>query len=243
MNSKTLDKKEIEFFDTMASNWWDEDGEMSFLHAMSEVRTRYIRDIVVNHFLITSESNKLLKGKNILDVGCGGGISTEPLARMGAKLTGIDHSKALIEVARSHSKFMNLKINYLNLDIQNLVKKKKKYDVVVALELLEHVKNFEKFCDFLTRCVNSNGIIILSTINRTYLAKLLVINIVENFIKKLPQGTHNYEKFIKPIELEKVFYKLGYRINELKGINWYPLDRWVLTKNVSVNYICSFIKN
>ena len=242
MRSETLDEEEVRLFNRLAEDWWDEEGEMSFLHSMSEIRMTYIRNIIFEHFVIKSESLKSLEGIRVLDVGCGGGIASEPMARMGAKVTGIDQSVELINVAKKHSKIMNLKIKYLNKTIENIVSSHAKYDVVVALELLEHVNNFSIFCKLLSECVESKGLIILSTINRTVLAKLLVINLAENILKKMPKGTHNFKKFIKPNELSNSFKSFGFKIRHLKGLTWLPSNRWILTDNTLVNYICTFVK-
>ena len=242
MHTDTTDKKEIKLFNRLSSNWWNENGEMSILHSMSEARMNYIRNILIKYFSIKSNSLKVLKGLKILDVGCGGGISSEPFARMGAKVTGIDLSSELIRVAKQHSRKMNLNIEYLHRNIKTIVDENKKYDVVVALELLEHVNNLSNFCELLGRCVHSKGLIILSTINKTALSHLLVIKLAEDVFNKLPRGTHNFKKFIKPEGLSKIFKRSGFEIKNLKGISWFPLNRWVLTNNTSVNYICSFVR-
>ena len=243
MHTDTTDKKEIKLFNRLSSNWWNEHGEMSILHSMSEARMNYIRNIVIKYFSIKSNSLKVLKGLKILDVGCGGGISSEPFARMGAKVTGIDLSSELIRVAKQHSRKMNLNIEYLHRNIKTIVDENKKYDVVVALELLEHVNNLSNFCELLGRCVHSKGLIILSTINKTALSHLLVIKLAEDVFNKLPKGTHNFKKFIKPEDLSEIFKRSGFEIKNLKGISWFPLNRWVLTNNTSVNYICSFVRS
>ena len=243
MHTDTTDKKEIKLFNRLSSNWWNEHGEMSILHSMSEARMNYIRNIVIKYFSIKSNSLKVLKGLKILDVGCGGGISSEPFARMGAKVTGIDLSSELIRVAKQHSRKMNLNIEYLHRNIKTIVDENKKYDVVVALELLEHVNNLSNFCELLGRCVHSKGLIILSTINKTALSHLLVIKLAEDVFNKLPRGTHNFKKFIKPEGLSEIFKRSGFEIKNLKGISWFPLNRWVLTNNTSVNYICFFVRS
>ena len=242
MSLNTLDKDEIIQFSKLANDWWDEEGSMSFLHAMSEIRTKFIKIELIEHFNL-KDKNKLLKGLNILDLGCGGGIASEPLCRLGANLTGVDESKKLIEVAKLHAKNMKLKINYQCTSIQNLVKLKNKYDVVVALELLEHVNNLEEFCKLITNLLTEDGIIILSTINKTFLSKLFVIDMAEKVLKKIPMGTHNYEKFIKPSEIKDIFHNYHFHIRSIKGINLNPIsNNWKLTDNKSINYIVSLTK-
>ena len=242
MSLNTLDKDEIIQFSRLADDWWDEKGSMSFLHAMSEIRTKFIKIELIDHFNL-KENNKLFKGLNILDLGCGGGIASEPLSRLGANLTGVDESEELIKVAKLHAKNMKLNINYLCISIQNLVKLKNKYDVIVALELLEHVNNLKEFCKLITNLLTEDGIIILSTINKTFLSKLFVIDMAEKVLKKIPMGTHQYEKFIKPSEIKDIFIKHNLHIRSIKGINLNPIsNNWKLTDNTNINYIVSLSK-
>ena len=242
MSLNTLDKDEIIQFSRLANDWWDEEGSMSFLHAMSEIRTKFIKIELMEHFNI-KDKNKLFTGLNILDLGCGGGIASEPLCRLGANLTGVDESEKLIEVAKLHAKNMKLKINYQCTSIQNLVKIKNKYDAVIALELLEHVNNLKEFCKLITNLLTEDGIIILSTINKTFLSKLFVIDMAEKVLRKIPMGTHNYEKFIKPSEIKDIFQNYNFDIRSIKGINLNPIsNNWKLTDNKSINYIVSLTK-
>ena len=242
MSLNTTDKKEIKLFDSLADEWWDEEGSMSFLHSMSEIRTQFILEQLTNNFQIKNK-HKILNDIDILDLGCGGGIASEPLCRLGGNVTGIDESENLINIAKLHSKRMGLKINYKCMDIENLIKLKKKYDVIVALELLEHVNNVEHFCELIIKLLKNDGIIILSTINRTILSKFFVIEIAENIIKKIPKGTHDYKKFITPEQLGAIFEKYTYEINNIKGMIWSPISyTWRLTRNTSINYILSLSK-
>ena len=242
MSLNTTDKKEIKLFDSLADEWWDEEGSMSFLHSMSEIRTQFILEQLTNNFQIKNK-HKILNDIDILDLGCGGGIASEPLCRLGGNVTGIDESENLINIAKLHSKRMGLKINYKCMDIENLIKLKKKYDVIVALELLEHVNNVEHFCELIIKLLKNDGIIILSTINRTILSKFFVIEIAENIIKKIPKGTHDYKKFITPEQLRAIFEKYTYEINNIKGMTWSPISNtWRLTRNTPINYILSLSK-
>ncbi len=242
MSLNTTDKKEIKLFDSLADEWWDEEGSMSFLHSMSEIRTQFILEQLTNKFQIKNK-HKILNDIDILDLGCGGGIASEPLCRLGGNVTGIDESENLINIAKFHSKKMGLKINYKCVDIENLIKLNKKYDVIVALELLEHVNNVEHFCELIIKLLKNEGIIILSTINRTILSKFFVIEIAENIIKKIPKGTHDYKKFITPEQLRAIFEKYTYEINNIKGMTWSPISNtWRLTRNTPINYILSLSK-
>lgn len=237
----TLDSDEIKRFSKLANDWWNEEGSMSFLHSMSEIRTKYIKDSIIKHFKI-SYKKKILDDLEILDIGCGGGIASEPLARMGAKLTSIDESKELINIAKIHAEAMHLEINYKHSNIKEILESKKKYDVIIALELLEHVKNVSYFCEILSKLIKPNGIIIISTINRTILSKIIVIKIAEDILKKIPNGTHNYEKFIRPLEIKNYFLKVGLNIYDLKGMTWDPIRNWKISSNTSINYITTFKK-
>jgi len=236
MINETVDKNEVNLFESIADEWWDETGSMSYLHDMSEIRTKFIVNEIINNFNI-KKKKKILKNINILDIGCGGGIASEPLSRLGANLTGIDESKELIKVAQHHAEEMNLKIDYKNVSLENIVKKEKKFDVVIALELIEHVNNIDYFCELISRVMTSNGIIILSTINKTIISKLFVIDFAENLLKKIPKGTHSYEKFVSPKNIENVFLELNYKIKNIKGLTWVPFNRWILSEITSVNYI------
>ena len=241
MSLDTLDKDEIIQFSKLADDWWNEEGSMSFLHSMSKIRTRYIKESII-HNLKVSKNKDLLEGLEILDIGCGGGIASEPLARMGAKLTSIDESKELINVAKVHAKAMQLNIKYKHSNVENILKTKKKYDVVIALELLEHVNNISYFCKILSKLIKPNGLIIISTINRSILSKMVVIKIAEDILKKIPVGTHNYKKFIRPIEIENYFNIEGLKMLDLKGMVWDPIRSWRLSNNTSINYIVTLKK-
>ena len=241
MSIDTLDKDEIIQFSKLADDWWNEEGSMSFLHSMSETRTRYIQDSVIKNFKIAKKKN-VLEDVKILDIGCGGGIASEPLSRMGAKLTSIDESKKLINIAKIHAKAMRLDIKYKHSNIEEILKNKKKYDVVLALELLEHVKNVSYFCEVLSKLIKPNGIIIISTINRSILSKMIVIKFAEDILKKIPSGTHNYKKFIRPIEIKNYFKSTGLNMYDLKGMVWDPIRSWRLSNNTFINYITTFKK-
>ena len=241
MSLDTLDKDEIIQFSKLADDWWNEEGSMSFLHSMSKIRTKYIKESIVNNFKIVKKTNPLESIK-ILDIGCGGGIASEPLSRMGAKLTSIDESKELINIARAHAKEMHLDIKYQHSIVEKIIKNNKKYDVVIALELLEHVKNIKYFCNLLSKLIKPNGLIIVSTINRNILSKMIVIKMAEDVFKKIPAGTHNYEKFITPTEIKNYFNFEGLNMSNLKGMIWDPIRSWRLSNNTSINYIATLKK-
>jgi len=241
MSLDTLDKDEIIQFSKLADDWWNEEGSMSFLHSMSKIRTRYIKEAICNNLKV-AKTKHYLEGVEILDIGCGGGIASEPLARMGGNLTSIDESKDLINIAKAHAKEMHLDIKYKHSNIEEMLKTNKKYDAVVALELLEHVKNVPYFCMMLSKLIKPNGLIIISTINRSILSKMIVIKIAEDLLKKIPAGTHNYKKFIKPVEIKNYFKVEGLNMFDLKGMVWDPIRNWRLSDNTSINYIATLKK-
>lgn len=242
MPLSTVDKEEIIQFSKLANDWWDEEGSMSFLHSMSEIRTKFIKLELIENFKL-EDKKYILNGLEILDLGCGGGIASEPLCRLGANLTGVDESQKLIDVAKLHAKKMKLKIDYRCNNIEAISKLKKRYDVILGLELLEHVNNIDYFCKLITCLLKKDGIIILSTINKTLLSKIFVIDMAENILKKIPRGTHHYDKFINPKEINKIFSQYNFHIKNIKGINFNPLlNKWKLTNNTSINYITSLSK-
>ena len=174
-----------------------------------------------------------------MDVGCGGGIICEPLARLGAKVTGIDFAPNNISAAKIHAKKNKLKINYINKDIEKS-KLDEKFDIILMFEVLEHLDDWKKTIKNIKKNLNKNGMIIISTINRNLLSKLFAINLAENFLHWIPKGTHDYNKLIKPEELKKILLKEKFNFNNIKGLVFNPLNwEWKLSKNYMINYFCT----
>ena len=229
MNFK-LKNSEFDHFSDLASEWWFENGKFKILHQIQHIRIKYIQDVI--------NKRKLHKMK-ILDLGCGGGLVSEGLSKLGANVTGIDFVKDNINAAKIHAKKNNLKINY---KILNFEKEKinSKFDVIVIFEVLEHLSNWKSFIEKIQSNLNPNGVLIMSTINRNLLSKLLAIDLAENYLKWIPTNTHTYHKFIKPKELEHILMKNNFKKINFTGLKYNPLKKeWLLCKNTKVNYFCN----
>ena len=229
MNFK-LKNSEFDHFSDLASDWWLENGKFKILHQIQHIRIKYIQDVI---------NKKKLHKMKILDLGCGGGLVSEGLSKLGANVTGIDFVKGNINAAKIHAKKNNLKINYKTLNFEN-VKINSKFDVIVIFEVLEHLSNWKSFLEKIKLNLNPKGILILSTINRNLLAKFLSIDLAENYLKWIPNNTHTYHKFIKPEELEYILTRNNFTNINFKGLTYQPLkNKWQLSQNTSVNYFCN----
>jgi 2-polyprenyl-6-hydroxyphenyl methylase/3-demethylubiquinone-9 3-methyltransferase len=229
MNIKSKNE-EFAFFNQLSDEWWNENGKFKILHQIKSHRMSYILDQI---------NNRNIRNLKILDVGCGGGIICEPLARLGAKVTGIDFAPNNIIAAKIHSKKNKLKINYINKDIEKS-KLDEKFDIILMFEVLEHLDNWKKTIKNIKKNLNKNGLIIISTINRNLLSKLFAINIAENILHWIPKGTHDYNKLIKPEELKNTLSKENFQFNNIRGLVFDPLNReWKLSKNYMINYFCT----
>ena len=231
MHKKTTKIDEFDNFSKIANEWWIPNGKFKILHKILPIRIDYI---------IKNVGKKNLKDLKILDLGCGGGLTCEPLARLGAKMTGIDFIKQNIEIAKKHAVLSNLEIEYLYLDI-DLININKKYDVILILEVLEHLDNWPLLIKKIRKYLKPKGKIIFSTINKTQLAKIFAINIAERFLKWVPKDTHNFDKFIKPDELKNELIKNGFKFQNLEGMNFNILTReWNLNSSIyPINYFCT----
>ena len=229
MNFK-LKKSEFDHFSDLASEWWLKNGKFKILHEIQPIRIKYVQDVI---------NKKTLNKISILDLGCGGGLVSEGLSKLGANVTGIDFIRENIKVAKIHAKKNNLKINYKILNFEN-EKINSKFDVIVIFEVLEHLSNWEDFIKKIKSNLNPNGILIMSTINRNLLSKFLAIDLAENYLKWIPTNTHTYNKFIKPKELENILMKNNFKNINLQGLEYKLLkQKWYLSNNTRVNYFCS----
>jgi len=229
MNIKSK-KEEFALFNQLSDEWWNENGKFKILHQIKRHRMTYILDQI---------NKRNIKNLKILDVGCGGGIICEPLARLGAKVTGIDFAPNNIKAAKIHSKKNKLKINYIYKDIEKS-KLDEKFDIILMFEVLEHLDNWKKTIKKIKKNLNKDGIVIISTINRNLISKLFAINIAENILNWIPKGTHDYNKLIKPEELKNTLSKENFHFNNIKGLVFDPLSReWKLSKNYMINYFCT----
>ena len=202
----TVNKKEIEKFSNIATEWWNPDGKFKPLHKFNPIRIKYLKENIVNHFGIKSK-NQPLRKLDILDIGCGGGLLSEPFSRLGANVTAIDASKKNIEVAKFHAKKNNLKINYKCISPEKL-KVKKKFDVVLNMEIVEHVSDLNFFIKKSSELVKKNGLMFVATLNKTLKSYLFAIIGAEYIMGWLPIGTHDWEKFVKPEDLIKISKKI-----------------------------------
>ncbi len=238
----SVNKKEIEKFSKMATEWWDPEGKFKPLHKFNPVRIKYIKENIIYNFKLKNKI-KPLSGISILDIGCGGGLLSEPMSRMGAHVTGIDASSKNINIARIHSKKSKLKINYLCSSPEKL-KSEKKFDVILNMEIVEHVEDIDFFLKSCSRLLKKNGLMFVATINKTLKSYIFAIVGAEYILRWLPIGTHEWEKFVKPNDLKNILLKNNLSLNKLIGVNFNIVtNKWNISKDVSVNYIAKFIKN
>ncbi len=237
----TINKKEIEKFSKMAAEWWDPSGKFKPLHKFNPIRIKYIKENIINNFKLKNKKKPLEK-INILDIGCGGGLLSEPMTRLGATVTGIDASIKNIKIAKLHAKKNRLKINYLCSSPENL-KVKKKFDVILNMEIVEHVDDINFFINSCSKHLKKNGLMFIATLNKTLKSYIFAIIGAEYVLRWLPIGTHDWEKFVNPNELKKVLFKNNLQVEKLDGINFNIIkDEWSVSKDTSINYIAKAIK-
>ncbi len=239
----TINKDEIQKFSKMADEWWDVNGKFKPLHMFNPIRLDYILDKISSFYKLDRDGALPLSGLKILDIGCGGGLISEPLARLGASVTGIDASEKNIKVASLHAKKNNLKINYINKSPEQL-KIREEFDVILNLEVVEHVDDLDLYLNSCSSLLKKNGIMFTATINRTLTSYVKAIVGAEYVLRWLPIGTHDWNKFLKPEELEKKLTKINFLIEDLVGLDFNPiLSKWKKSTNLSVNYIILAKKN
>ena len=241
--STTINKEEIQKFSRLAEEWWDVNGKFKPLHMFNPIRIEYITENIKNHYKINKTKSNFLEGINILDIGCGGGLISEPMARLGAKITGIDASEKNIKIAKLHAKKNNLKINYLNTSPEEF-KNYENFDVILNLEIIEHVENVNLYIKSCYKLLKKNGLMFTATLNRSFTSYLKAIIGAEYILRWLPIGTHDWNKFIKPEELEKVLAQEKFSTLDIKGLKFNPfINKWKKSDDLSVNYIISSQKN
>ena len=240
-NNQTDDQQEINKFSEMASEWWNPNGKFAPLHKFNPVRQEYLVDKIKNHFSILPNGSYPFKKLSLLDVGCGGGLIAEPMTRLGAKVTGIDASEKNINVAKFHAEQMNLKINYLCATPENL---NEQFDVILCLEIIEHVADVDLFIKSCAKLLKKDGIIFFATLNRTAKSFLFAIVGAEYILNWLPKGTHDWNKFLKPSEIIGTASKYQLTLKETVGFKFNIILReWQKSKDTDVNYAVSFKKN
>ena len=234
----TVDEAELARFAALADEWWDPRGKMAPLHKFNPVRLGYVRDAACRRFARDGKRLDCLKGLRVLDIGCGGGILSEPLARLGADVVGADPAAANIEAARLHASNSGLAVDYRATTAEALAEAGERFDVVLAMEVVEHVADVNLFVKLTGAMVKPGGLMIAATINRTLKSFALAIVGAEYILRWLPRGTHQWDKFVTPNELEIALELAGLRVIDEAGVVYNPLaDRWRLADDTDVNYM------
>jgi 2-polyprenyl-6-hydroxyphenyl methylase/3-demethylubiquinone-9 3-methyltransferase len=238
MARTTIVREEAERFGKLAADWWDPNGSSAMLHKLNPVRLKYVRDQIDRQWQGDECSRTPLEGKTALDVGCGAGLLAEPLARLGAKVTGIDASPDVIAVARQHAETMGLEIDYRAGDIQALGGQ---FDLITCMEVIEHVAEPATFVQALAKRLAPNGLLVMSTPNATGWSRLLMITVGEGF-GQIPRGTHDFDKFIGPDRMKVLLSDAGLKCLDVEGIAWSPTRGLHLSEDVRLNYLISAVR-
>ena len=242
MKNNTINKKEIEKFSKIAEEWWNPQGKFKPLHKFNPIRISYIKNHIIKDLKLKKKTKPLEKIK-ILDVGCGGGLLSEPMKRLGADVVGIDASEKNIKIAKLHAKKNNLDIKYINASPEKF-HTEKKFDVILNMEIVEHVDDINLFLKSCSRLLKKGGIMFIATLNKTLKSYFFAILGAEYILRWLPIGTHDWEKFVKPEELIEILKKYNLRLNTIDGMKLDLIkDEWKVSSDKSVNYIGKFTKN
>ena len=239
----TINQEEIQKFSKLADQWWDVNGKFKPLHDFNPIRIKYIIEKCCSNFKIKKKDSMPLSSLKILDIGCGGGLISEPMARLGATVTGIDASEKNINIANLHSKKSGLKINYFNTSPENF-EVTDNFDVILNLEIVEHVDDVNLYVKSCYKLLKKNGLMFTATLNRSFTSYVKAIIGAEYILRWLPIGTHDWNKFIKPEELQKMLNEKNFITNDVSGLEFNPIYRkWKKSDNLSVNYIVCSLKN
>ena len=242
MKRTTIKNAEIEKFSKIAEEWWKPDGKFKPLHKFNPIRIKYIRDSISKKFGI-DDINKPLKKINILDIGCGGGLLSEPISRLGADVTAIDASEKNIKIAKARLLKTKLKIKYFHSSPENF-KTRKKFDVILNMEVVEHVNDIDLFISKTTKLLRKGGIMFIATINKTLKSYIMAIVGAEYILRWLPIGTHDWSQFVEPDTLINLGKKNSLHLNKINGVKFNPIkNKFGLSDDKSVNYIAEFYKN
>ena len=241
MKNITVNKKEIDKFSRLASEWWDPYGKFKPLHKFNPVRLEYIKESIIKKFK-TRSNNTSLKNIKILDIGCGGGLLCEPLAKLGAEVVGIDASEKNIKIAKIHAKKNNLKIKYYCSSPENFISNKK-FDIILNMEIVEHVKDVNLFLKESSKFLKKNGIMFIATLNKTLKSYIFAIIGAEYILRWLPIGTHDWNMFIRPSTLVEICKKNSLVLDEILGVKYNVVtDEWIISSDNDVNYMAKFNK-
>ncbi len=234
----TIDQSEVDRFSAMAAEWWSPTGKFKPLHKFNPVRLSYIRDHACDNFGRDPKSARPLEGLRVLDIGCGGGLLSEPIARMGASVVGADPSERNIGIASTHAKASGVEVDYRAQTAEQLAEAGESFDIVLNMEVVEHVADVELFLSTCASMVRPGGLMFVATINRTMKAAALAIFAAENILRWLPRGTHQYEKLVRPEEIEKPLNQGGMTVIAKTGVFFSPLsNQWNLSRDMDVNYM------
>lgn len=237
-SSSTVDRAEVARFDALSASWWDERGPMRVLHRFNPVRLAYIRDAACRHFGRDAKTPFALDGLSVVDIGCGGGVLSEPLARLGASVTGLDPATGNIAVASAHAKAAGLPVDYRAETIESVVGGGARFDIVLAMEVVEHVADRAAFMSAAAQAVKPGGLLFAATINRTLRSFAAAIVGAEYVLRWLPKGTHDWEKFVTPDELTRDIESGGLVVTDVTGVVYNPLgDTWRASRDTAVNYM------
>jgi 2-polyprenyl-6-hydroxyphenyl methylase/3-demethylubiquinone-9 3-methyltransferase len=238
MANTTINADEVDKFSRLADDWWDPKGQFKALHRLNPARLGYIRDQALAHFGRDGGVRRPLEGLSVLDIGCGGGLLSEPLARLGATVTGIDAAGRNVAVARLHAEQAGVAVDYQEITAEALLEGGSRFDIVLAMEVIEHVENVPLFMKSCAGLVAPGGLLFIATINRTLRALALAIYGAEYVLRWIPRGTHQYEKFLTPEEVRALATRNGLRIVDQTGVVFHPIaDEWRLSPDMGINYM------
>lgn len=241
--SASVDADEVAFFARISAEWWNPNGPFRPLHELNPCRISYIRDLITKHHTLDNDNAKPLEGLRILDIGCGGGLICEPLTRLGATMIGVDATQKNIGVASLHAEQMGLKIDYRHTTAEDLAQTGEQFDAIINMEVVEHVADLGVYLGSCRKLLKPEGIMLVSTLNRTLKSLLLAKIGAEYILRWLPIGAHDWNKFLRPDELEAALKTAGFEMNDLAGMNYNPLTRrWKLNANdFAINYAVSAV--
>jgi 2-polyprenyl-6-hydroxyphenyl methylase / 3-demethylubiquinone-9 3-methyltransferase len=243
-SAQRIDEAEVEKFNRLAAEWWNPNGRMKPLHKFNPVRLQYLRDLAAERFGKDIKAPRPFAGLSLLDIGCGGGLLSEPLARLGFDVTGIDPARNNVDIARTHAEAAGVPVTYRKVTAEILADENQRFDVVLAMEVVEHVPSVPEFVSTATSLVKPGGLFVAATINRTKRSFALAIVGAEYILRWLPVGTHSWDKFVTPDELEGAIAEGGLDVFDRKGVVFNPLtDRWGLSRDMAVNYMLAAARN